>query len=166
MDILQLKYFISVAQTLNFSEAARRNYISQPSISHHINELERQLGARLFVRSSHNVQLTSAGREFLPYAMQIVETAQQAALRVRQCGGGERGQLAISGVTTASEAVSRCLSVFSKKYPEVLVDVAFTSGIDQVMSMQEGKYDFHFTLEDMVPKGKTWEYLVSHTDDR
>ena len=43
MDINQLRYFISVAQTLNFSEAARRNGLTQPSISHHIGELEKQL---------------------------------------------------------------------------------------------------------------------------
>ncbi|NLM22354.1 MAG: LysR family transcriptional regulator [Peptococcaceae bacterium] len=42
MDINQLKYFITVAQTLNFSEAARRHEITQPSISHHINELEKK----------------------------------------------------------------------------------------------------------------------------
>ena len=68
MDISQLKYFISVAQTLNFSEAARRNGISQPAISHHIGELEKQLGCRLFERSRRSVVMTEQGREFLPYA--------------------------------------------------------------------------------------------------
>ena len=66
MDMNQLNYFISVAQTLNFTEAAKRNGITQPSISHHINELEKQLGARLFLRDRRSVTLTDAGREFLP----------------------------------------------------------------------------------------------------
>ena len=67
MDINQLKYFITVTQTLNFSEAARRHGISQPSISHHINELEKQVGAKLFLRDKHRVTLTAAGQELLPY---------------------------------------------------------------------------------------------------
>ena len=79
MDINQLKYFISVAQTLNFSEAARRNGLSQPAISHHIGELEKQLGCQLFVRSRRSVTMTDQGREFLPYAADMVETAEKAA---------------------------------------------------------------------------------------
>jgi DNA-binding transcriptional LysR family regulator len=66
MDINQLKYFIAVAQTLNFSEAARRSGISQPSISHSISELEKQLGAQLFIRSKRNVMITDAGRSCCP----------------------------------------------------------------------------------------------------
>ena len=52
LDINQLKYFISVAQTLNFTEAARRNGITQPSISHHIGELEKQLGCEVLLETS------------------------------------------------------------------------------------------------------------------
>ena len=51
MDIDRLKYFISVANTLNFSEAARRNGLTQAAISYHINELEKELNCKLFIRS-------------------------------------------------------------------------------------------------------------------
>ena len=64
MDITQLKYFITVARTLNFSEAARRMGVTQPLISHHVNELEKQLGGKLFTRSRHNVTLTEAGERW------------------------------------------------------------------------------------------------------
>lgn len=96
MDMNQLNYFISVAQTLNFTEAAKRNGITQPSISHHINELEKQLGARLFLRDRRSVTLTDAGREFLPYAMEIVETAQDAICRVKQTEDGSKGHISIA----------------------------------------------------------------------
>ena len=165
MDVNQLKYFISVAQTLNFSEAARRNGIKQPSISHHINELEKQTGARLFLRDRHNVALTDAGRELLPYAMEIVEKAESALMHIRQTEEGLSGHIAISAVTTSSEFLSRCLSAFAAKYPDILVDISFTSGREQVLAMNENKYDFHFTLLDMVPTGDTFEYVISNEDE-
>ena len=84
MDINQLRYFISVAQTLNFSEAARRNGLTQPSISHHISELEKQLGTRLFVRDKRSVSLTDTGRAFLPSALEIVELAHSSEMKLKK----------------------------------------------------------------------------------
>lgn len=164
MDIAQLKYFISVAQTLNFTEAARRNGMTQPSISHHINELERQLGTTLFIRSRRSVAMTEAGREFLPYALEMVELAEKAQFQVRQLEDGRVGHLSIAALTTSSAILSRCLSAFSTKYPDITVDINFTSGRSQVMAMNERKYDFHFAVQEMVPTGETFDSLVTHTD--
>lgn len=164
MDINQLKYFISVAQTLNFSEAARRNGISQPAISHHIGELEKQLGCQLFLRSRRSVTVTEQGVEFLPYAMQIVETAEKAAFQLRQRERGVGGHVTISALTTSSQVLSRCLARFAERYPEISVDIAFTSGRGQVLTMNEDRYDFHFAVKEMVPAGETFDYLISNTD--
>ena len=164
MDMNQLNYFISVAQTLNFTEAAKRNGITQPSISHHINELEKQLGARLFLRDRRSVTLTDAGREFLPYAMEIVETAQDAICRVKQTEDGSKGHISIAAVTTASETLSKCLSAFARQYPDILVDINFTTGRGQSITMNENKYDFYFAMKDMMPTGETFDYLISNVD--
>ena len=164
MDMNQLNYFISVAQTLNFTEAAKRNGITQPSISHHISELEKQLGARLFLRDRRSVTMTDAGREFLPYAMEIVETAQDAICRVKLTEDGSKGHVAIAAVTTASETLSKCLSAFAKRYPDILVDISFTTGRGQSITMNENKYDFYFAMKDMVPTGETFDYLISNVD--
>ena len=164
MDMNQLNYFISVAQTLNFTDAAKRNGITQPSISHHINELEKQLGARLFLRDRRSVTLTDAGREFLPYAMEIVETAQDAICRVKQTEDGSKGHISIAAVTTASETLSKCLSAFAQQYPDILVDIYFTTGRGQSITMNENKYDFYFAIKDMMPSGETFDYLISNVD--
>ena len=164
MDINQLKYFISVAQTLNFSEAARRNSISQPAISHHIGELEKQLGCQLFLRSRRSVTMTEQGREFLPYAVQIVETAEKAAFQLRQREEGVGGHVTIAALTTSSQALSRCLARFAEQYPEISVDIAFTSGRSQVIAMNEERYDFHFAVKEMVPAGETFDSLLANID--
>ncbi len=164
MDISQLKYFITVAQTLSLSEAARRCGISQPAMSYSIVDLEKQLGAELFIRSRKGVTITEAGMEFLPDAIEIVNNAEKAVFRVRQLGKGDNGRLSISALTTSSAVLSRCLAVFSKRCPDVLTDITFTSGRSQVLAMNEQKYDFHFAVQEMVPAGETFQSMISHHD--
>jgi Transcriptional regulator len=165
MEITQLKCFISVAQTLNFTEAAKRNGMTQPGISHHINELEKQLNARLFLRNNRIVELTASGKEFLPYAIDIVQTAEKAVFRVRQTETGTLGHISVSAVSTSSAVVSKCLTAFYKKYPKILVDISFTSGNSQILAINENRHDFFFVLLDYIPAGKSFDYFVTHEDN-
>lgn len=68
MEIRQLKYFLQVAETLNFSKASRKLYVTQSTLSQQISHLEQEIGMPLFERNSHEVYLTEAGKELLPYA--------------------------------------------------------------------------------------------------
>jgi len=164
MDVTQLKYFIALAQTLNFSEAARRCGITQPSMSHSIVELEKQLGTQLFVRSRKGVTITEAGRELLPSALEMVDIAEKTAFRIHQMELGKTGSVSISALTTSSAILSKCLKEFSKRYPDILTDITFTSGRSEVLAMNEAKYDFHFAVQEMVPAGESFDSVVSHVD--
>ncbi|MCD8088927.1 MAG: LysR family transcriptional regulator [Oscillospiraceae bacterium] len=164
MDITQLRYFISVAQTLNFTEAARRSGVTQPLISHHIVELEKQLGGKLFLRSRHQVELTEAGRRFLPAAAEIVELADKAVFQFRQDQQGKAGHLAVTSLTTSSAVLAETLAAFAAKYPDITVDIDVTSGPQQSLAMNDNKYDFHFAALEMVPVGETYDYVVTHSD--
>lgn len=93
MDINQLKCFISVARTLNFSEAARRNYVSQSTVSRYIIDLEKEFGVQLFIRSHRDVLLTNEGKTLLPYAIEIVETLNKATSIIKQMMTEEREEL-------------------------------------------------------------------------
>lgn len=73
MELRQLKYFLMVAKTLSFSEAAKRLNITQGTLSQQIKQLEDELGFQLFSRTSHSVALTEAGEELLPAAKQTVD---------------------------------------------------------------------------------------------
>ena len=164
MDITQLRYFITVARTLNFSEAARRLEVTQPLVSHHIVELEKQLGGKLFTRSRHKVTLTDAGERFLPAATELVELADKAVFQFRQDQKGSRGHLSVTSLTTSSAVLAAVLAEFSAKYPDITVDIDVTPGQKQILAMNEHKYDFHFAALEMVPVGKTYDYLVTHSD--
>ena len=100
MDHIQLKCFISVARTLSFSEAARRNYVSQSTVSRYIRDLEKEFGVKLFERTRREVILTNEGKLLLPYAQDIIDTLNKATSVVSQLNsgsGGRRGRPAESG---------------------------------------------------------------------
>lgn len=164
MEIEDLKYFISVAQLLNFSEAGRQNKVQQPKISRSIHELETQLGAKLFVRTNRDVSLTREGETFLPYAIDLVHTAQKALDMVDQVHSGRTGYLSIATVSTTSRMLASCLSVFSKQYPDILIDITQNSGGAQATAMLENRYDFHFAHLSMLPDDGRFDYILTHRD--
>lgn len=165
LDIGDLKFFISVAQLLNFSEAAKLNNVPQPKISRSIIELETQLGVKLFFRTKRDVSLTREGETFLPYAIDIVETAQKASDMVDQIHSGRTGYISLATVSTTSSILAPCLYAFSQKYPDILVDITQNTGKAQAMSMLENRFDFHFAHLSMLPKDGRLDYFVTHSDE-
>ena len=95
MDIRQLRYFISVAENLNFTEAARAQYVAQSAVSRQIADLEKRLGVELFERDKHSVSLTAAGRLLLQEAYAIVSRSDEAIEIVKQAAAGTAGILKI-----------------------------------------------------------------------
>jgi DNA-binding transcriptional LysR family regulator len=87
MELKQLQYFVAVADQLNFSKAAESLYISQPTLSQQISDLERELGQQLLLRDTRSVELTSAGRAFLKGSKQLLFQAEQFFAETRNCSG-------------------------------------------------------------------------------
>jgi len=90
VDLRHLRYFIAVAEELNFTRAAERLHIAQPSLSQQIRLLEGDVGVPLLVRNNRKVELTEAGLRLLSEAHSIVAHAQSALIRVRQTDGVDR----------------------------------------------------------------------------
>ena len=80
MDISYINDFITLAECLNFSEAAERLFISQSSLSKHIKVMERELGVELFARTTRSIRLSDAGELYLPYARKIAELCSEAEI--------------------------------------------------------------------------------------
>ena len=95
MELRQLRYFITLANELSFTRAAKLLHVSQPPLSYQIAQLEDELGARLFERTSRIVSLTEAGKALVPHAKAILDRTEEARQdagepdRKGQAAGGE-----------------------------------------------------------------------------
>jgi len=128
MDLRQLRYFTTLAETLNFHRAAERLNISQPPLTVAIRNLEEELGAPLFVRGSRGVTLTAAGEVALEAARAALAQAEQVRVAVREGASGERGRLRIGFVGSAVYTLlPRLIPPYRKRYPNV--DLVLEEGI-------------------------------------
>lgn len=121
IELRQLRYFLAVAEELNFTRAAERLHLAQQALSASIRRLEEQLGVTLFVRTTRKVELTSAGEVLVDGARRVVDAASDALERVQQAAEGRSGRLAVGFSTAAGGVpiVREILRRFAAAAPEV-----------------------------------------------
>lgn len=119
MEFHQLRYVCAIADTGNFSRAAERCQVAQPSLSQQVLKLEEDLGVKLFDRLGRSIRLTEAGRAFVPYARSILDQVEMARTSVTDKGADVRGSVAVGVIPTiAPYLIPRYTASFAKKYPE------------------------------------------------
>jgi DNA-binding transcriptional LysR family regulator len=120
VELRHLRYFIAVAEELNFSRAAERMHMAQPPLSAAIRQLERDLGVELFVRTTREVKLTDAGRAFLQGARRTLTDAERAAEDAKRAAAGELGHLRIGySWSTRFETLPALGRAFRASHPDV-----------------------------------------------
>lgn len=149
MELRQLKYFITSADTLNFTEAARQCFITQSTLSQQIKQLETELGVQLFERIGKRVFLTETGRDFLPYARQTVADADYGVQRIKDMENLKTGRLCIGTTFGLSALITDAIARFSEQYPEVHLEVMFLKQDELIEAVRERKVDFALTFEMM-----------------
>ncbi|MGH3433658.1 MAG: LysR family transcriptional regulator [Thermocrispum sp.] len=145
MDGQQLRYVVTVAETNSFTRAAERCLVVQSALSHQIARLERELGARLFERTSRRVRLTMAGAAFLPAARQCLDAAERAAAEVAAAVGEVRGRLAVGLIpTVAAVDIPGALRAFRQQYPNVRISLRVGASEDLVEQVKQGAIEVAF----------------------
>jgi LysR family transcriptional regulator, hydrogen peroxide-inducible genes activator len=119
MEFHQLRYVCAIADTGNFSRAAERCQIAQPSLSQQVLKLEEDLGAKLFDRLGRSVRLTEAGRAFIPHARAVLEQMEVARLSVADKTADLSGSIAVGVIpTVAPYLIPSYAAAFAKNYPD------------------------------------------------
>lgn len=142
MTVQQLRYFIAVAQYLHFGEAAKACYVSQPSLSHSILELEAELNLKLLYRDNRRVELSPAGKVFYEDAQEIVLRLDDAVLKAKRAESGFDGTLTIGSLGgLAKSDFLASIKSFRQKHPYADVEITQTNMKALNMNLQKGEMD-------------------------
>ena len=124
MEVHQLRYFCAVARTGNFTQAAKQERVSQPSLSQQVLKLEDELGAKLFDRLGRISRVTKFGEAFLPRAEAILRQLGDARIEIREMAGASKGRVILGAIPTiAPYFLPERLTSFARVHPEVQVTV-------------------------------------------
>ncbi|WP_174365380.1 LysR substrate-binding domain-containing protein [uncultured Caballeronia sp.] len=146
MELRHLRYFVTVAEELHFTRAARRIGIAQPPLTQQIKALEEELGVRLFDRAPGKVTLTAAGRVFFEESRAILESVDKAINRTRLYAQGFAGRICVGFTESASfsPAVTASLHRFRESYPDVELRLEENRSTQLVDALRHGRIDAAF----------------------
>lgn len=147
MELRQLKYFVTVAKTLNFSDAARKLFITQGTLSQQIKQLEDEMGFQLLSRTSHSVTLTEAGEELLPIAKKTIEESENCRKKMNELRGALTGSLSIGVTHSFSMLLGGTIRDFIKKHPGVKLKIYYKTATELSEMLQDGDLDLFLAFK-------------------
>ncbi|MCA1218388.1 LysR family transcriptional regulator [Streptomyces sp. 8L] len=155
MELRHLEYFVAVAEERHFTRAAERLMVSQSGLSASVRALERELGARLFIRSTRRVELTEAGRALFVEASRALASVRSAKEAVAAVQGLLRGTLAVGAEQCiAGVDVPSLLARFRAEHPGVEIRLRQAGSAALAADVAEGRLDLAFVaLSHAVPDG-------------
>src|SRR6478609_2599379 len=122
MELRQLNYVIQIANEKNFSRAADKLHIAQPSLSQQLSKLEQEIGVLLFRRTTNSVELTQAGQVFVHKSQAILDAVEQLKQEMDDMAQMRRGRLVVGTLPlTGSHILPLVLPVFGEQYPQIEV---------------------------------------------
>ncbi|WP_194768447.1 LysR family transcriptional regulator [Tamlana sp. I1] len=142
MELRHLKYFLAVAEELNFTKAAEKLCISQPPLSRQIKELENEIGAKLFERNNKKVTLTEAGKFFKHEIVGQLQDLESVVLKTRKISTHVNGEYRIGYISsTFSNKISELVQFLTEKYPFLKIKLYEVSTSKQILALEQNKLD-------------------------
>jgi DNA-binding transcriptional LysR family regulator len=168
MELRHLRYFVAVAEELNFTRAAEKLRLAQPSLTRQIHNLEDELGVRLLDRSRNQVSLTEEGRSFLVDARRLVALSLESVKSVQRFSRGESEQLNIGYLFKFNfDLLPVTLASFYQTFPETSVNLFDMSPAEQLRALESRKIDLGFvglrpSHGNKNTAGLAWECVARH----
>lgn len=153
MELRHLRYFVAVAEEEHYGRAAGRLHLAQPALSRQIQDLEEEMGFKVFDRLSRGVKLNTAGKVFLEDARRILQEVNDAAVRARRVASGQSGTLRMGLVETISwhGIVPESFRRFRDLHPDAELQLHPSSSAAQIEAVRAGRLDagFAFTIANL-----------------
>lgn len=160
----RLKVFRSVATLLSFTKAANELFISQPAISKHIQELEKEYGVQLFDRIGNRIQLTRAGQLMLDHACKIIDAYQNLDFDMKKLTEKSGGELRIGASTTISQYVlPELIAEFRKLYPDIRITLLSGNSHEIEDALAAGRIDLG--MVEGIKRQPTFKYTPFMKDE-
>ncbi|MDQ1731369.1 MAG: hypothetical protein QOK10_1528 [Pseudonocardiales bacterium] len=141
MDLRQMQFVVAVAEEGGFSAAARRLHVVQSAVSGTVRLLERELGVKLFDRTTHRVSLTLAGEAFLPAARATLQTAEQARAAVGVVKGELCGEIRVGVMQGLYAGLDQALASLRERHPGLVVKLRQAQATDVQQGVRDGALD-------------------------
>ena len=148
MELRHIRYFLAVSEELNFTRAAEKLCIAQPPLSRQIQDLENELGTKLFIRKPHSLQLTEEGTLVRNYALQILDLVNKSTEDVREMKSGLQGTLYLASVEGhAPRLFSEWIAGFHQLYPHVQYNLWNGNSDDVANRVMKGLCELAIIME-------------------
>ena len=146
MELRHLRYFITVAEELNFSKAALKLYTAQPSLSQQIKDLEQDVGVQLLYRTKRKVELTEEGAVFLEQARLTLAQADKAVAMARQVLHAKQQTLSVGFMPIVEiEIFPKILPNLRIQSPDLKIKLFSLNSSQQIQALKKGELDVTFT---------------------
>jgi DNA-binding transcriptional LysR family regulator len=152
MELRHLRYFLAVGEEEHYGRAAQRLRVAQPALSRQIQDLEREIGFKLFDRQPRGVKISAAGRLFLEDARRILQQVNEATERARRVARGQSGTLRVGFTESASwhGVVPDAFRRFRERQPDAELQLNPLASLEQLEAVRSGQLDAGFVFN--MPK--------------
>ncbi|WP_368652802.1 LysR family transcriptional regulator [Ornithinibacillus sp. 4-3] len=145
MDIRQLKYFDSLVRNKKFTKAAEELFISQPSLTNMIKKLEKELGFKLFERTTREISLTESGELFYKHTQNIMQVYDLTLKEMEEIKFVGKGKITIAVLESSNFWLPKVIKTFAEKYRELKINfknIIFWEDVEKALL----NYDIHFAI--------------------
>lgn len=165
MELRHLRYFVAVAESLNFTKAAEKLRLAQPSLTRQIQNLEEEVGVTLLERSKKHVALTEEGTAFLGDARRVIALAEESIRSVQRLSRGETGQLNIGYLSNFNfDLLPKTLAAFREMHPHGALNLFDMPPAEQFRALEARKLDVGFVGLRFAAASPLlqWELIARH----
>lgn len=146
MELTQMRYFVKLAEELNFTEAAKKLFITQSTLSLSIKRLEEECGTPLFDRIGKSTRLTDAGSVFVEFARRAINEADAGLRSMKEMKGIFTGRLRIGVTYSLHDILNDSILTFTRRFPDAGLSIVESNSVKELENLVlKGDVDFAFT---------------------